>query len=141
MNIQLKSALYLIRKVIKNSELQQPKVKEDLLSIARPMLTDFQEQSWIEAVSPFVDYLNRLYQAKGNTNQLYDMTTFRNDNFSITRFMKQMKNVLALILDNSVESMKAVEETLAEEPESRDNSEWSSNINPAHETLLEENDK
>lgn len=98
---------------------------------------DFQNQSWCEAVTPYVDYLYTMHQTKINQNQFYENFSFRNDNFSTTRFSKQLKHILSVIVDNTIETVKIAEKILAEEPELKDNeSEWSSATNVTFDNKL-----
>lgn len=100
------------------------------------MLADFQEQSWIEAVAPYVDYLYQ-HQTKPKEKQSYETMTFRSD-FSLPRFMKQMKHVLSIIVENSLVASRSVDIIVDEESESKDNdSEWGSHVNPIYENKLE----
>lgn len=140
------STIYFIRKVISYADLPQ-KITENLLCIMRPGLMDFQEQSWIEASAPYVDYLYNMYQSKGNQNQFYDNFSFRNDNFSFTRFCKQLRHVLSVLVDNtSADDKKTMENAFIMEEnenllkEANDENEWSSKINPTHEVLAEINE-
>lgn len=118
--------------MIEYADLPQQKITDNLLSIIRPA-TDFHEQSWMESVAPYIDYLYTVYQTKSNQNQFYENFSFRNDNFSLSRFNKQLKHILSVIVDSSMDStMRNAENILSEEPEMKDNeSEWSSQINPS----------
>jgi hypothetical protein len=138
---QLTSTIYFIRKVIEYADLPQ-KITENLLCIMRPGLMDFQEQSWIEAAAPYVDYLYSMYQAKGNQNQFYDNFSFRNDNFSVTRFGKQLRHVLSVLVDGSADDKKTIESAfiIEEQETAADESEWSSKANPSYDTLHEVNE-
>lgn len=130
--------------MIEYADLPQ-KISEHLLCIMQPGLMDFHEQSWIEASAPYVDYLYSMFQstkAGNNQNQFYDNISFRNDNFSLTRFSKQLRHVLSiLIADNSsggedTKTMESVFITVDEEQENEmkvNESEWSSKLNPTHE--------
>jgi hypothetical protein len=127
--VQMTSTIHFIRKVIEYADLPQQKITENLLRIMRPA-ADFQHQSWCEAIGPYVFYLYSAHQTKTNQNQFYENFSFRSDNFSLTRFNKQLKHILLVIVDNTIDTMKNVEKILAEEPELKDNeSEWSSQIN------------
>ena len=142
--IQLTSTIYFIRKVIEYADLPQ-KITENLLCIMRLSLIDFQEQSWIEALAPYVDYLYNMYQVKGNQNQFYDNITIRNDNFSLTRFSKQLKHVLSVLTDSSTDDKNTMENAfIMEENETTSNadndSEWSSKLNPSHEIMATDNE-
>lgn len=98
---------------------------------------NFQNQSWCEAVSPYVDYLYSMHQTKINQNQFYENFSFRNDNFSLTRFNKQLKLILSVVVDNTIDTMVNAEKILSEEPELNDNeSEWSSQINSTFDNNL-----
>lgn len=133
---QLASTIYFIRQVIEYSDLPQQQTKDNLLCITRPLLADFQEQSWIEAVAPYVDYLYQ-HQTKPKEKQSYETMTFRSD-FSLPRFMKQMKHVLSIIVENSLVASRSVDIIVDEESESKDNeSEWGSHVNPIYENKLE----
>lgn len=118
----------------------------------RPGLIDFHKQSWIEASAPYVDYLYSLFQstkAGNNQNQFYDNISFRNDNFSLTRFSKQLRHVLSILVVDSVSSegsnedtktMENVFITMDEEQENEmkiNESEWSSKLNPTHEIMAD----
>lgn len=142
--VQLISTIYFIRKVIEYADLPQ-KITENLLCIMRPGSMDFQEQSWLEAMAPYVDYLYSMYQVKETQNQFYDNITFRNDNFSLTRFSKQLKHVLSVLTDISADDKKTMENTfIIEENESTinatDDSEWSYKLNPSHEIISADNE-
>lgn len=145
-----------MRKVIEYADLPQ-KITENLLCIMRPGLIDFHhERSWIEASAPYVDYLYTLYQQTmkdANTqNQFYDNFSFRNDNFSLTRFSKQLRHILSvLVIDysggggegsqvNDKRTMENALVTLEEDEMKIDESEWSSKLNPTHE-IMADNDK
>ncbi|KAG5671675.1 hypothetical protein PVAND_001863 [Polypedilum vanderplanki] len=139
---QLSQTIYFIRKVIEYADLPQ-KITENLLCIMRPGLMDFSEQTCIEALAPYVDYLYNIYQAKGNQNQFYDNFSFRNDNFSLTRFSKQLKHVLSILVDSSSDDKKTMENAfIIEENEttmaSIGESEWSSK---STNTLLKINEQ
>ena len=130
--------------MIEYADLPQ-KITENLLCIMRLGLIDFQEQSWIEALAPYVDYLYNMYQVKGNQNQFYDNITFRNDNFLLTRFSKQLKHVLSVLTDSSTDDKKTMENAfIMEENETTSNvdndSEWSSKLNPSHEIMAPDNE-
>lgn len=138
--------------MIEYADLPQ-KITENLLCIMRPSLMDFHEQSWIEASAPYVDYLYSLYQstkAGNNQNQFYDNISFRNDNFSLTRFSKQLRHVLSILIvdngnssDETTKTMENVFITMDEELENEikiNESEWSSKLNPTHE-IMADNDK
>lgn len=106
---------------------------------------DFHEQSWTEAVAPYVDYLYNMYQVKGNQNQFYDNVTFRNDNFSITRFSKQLRHVLSVLTDSTGDDKKTMENAfIMEENETTmtavDDNEWSSKLNPSHDIMAVDNE-
>lgn len=149
---QLTSTIYFIRKVIEYADLPQ-KITENLLCIMRPGLMDFHEssQSWIESTAPYVDYLHSIYQQTstkdGNSqNQFYDNFSFRNDNFSLTRFSKQLRHILSVLVSidgNGADDKRTMEKALAtmEEDEMKiDESEWSSKIvDPTHE-IMPDND-
>lgn len=133
---QIASTIYFIRQVIEHSDLPQQQTKDNLMCILRPMLEDFQEQSWIEAVAPYVDYLYQ-HQTKAKENSTYETMTFRND-FSLQRFTKQMKSVLSIVVENSLVASKSVDIVLTEENETKDNeSEWESHVNPLYENKME----
>lgn len=126
-----------MRKVIEFADLPQQKLAENLLCIMRPLVVDFQEHTWVETTAPYVNYLNSIYQLKENENQSYENFRFRGD-FSLTRFTKELRYILSAIIDNSTETMRNVDETLTEEPETKDNgSEWSSQINPLYIGTME----
>lgn len=134
--VQLASTIHFIRKVIEYADLPQQKIMENLLCIMRPAAS-FQDQSWCEAVAPYVDYLYSMHQTKANQNQFYENFSFRNDNFSLTRFNKQLKLIISVLVDNTIDTMKNAEKILAEEPEINDNeSEWSSQINSEFDNKL-----
>lgn len=98
---------------------------------------DFRHQSWCEAVGGYVDYIYSMHQTKTNQNQFYENFSFRNDNFSLTRFNKQLKLILSVIVDNSIDTINNAEMILAEEPEPKDNeSEWSSKFNSTFDNKL-----
>lgn len=125
--------------MIEYADLPQ-KITENLLCIMRPGLIDFERQSWIEAASPYVDYLYSLHQSKENQNQFYDNFSFRNDNFSLTRFCKHLKIVLSVLVDSTFDEKKTIENALImEENETKaDESEWSSKFNSTHDVLKED---
>jgi hypothetical protein len=134
--VQLASTIHFIRKVIEYADLPQQKTTENLLCIIRPA-ADFQDQSWCEAIAPYVDFLYSMHQTKTNQSQFYENFSFRNDNFSLTRFNKQLKHILSVIVDNTTDTIKNAERILAEEPELKDNeSEWSSQINSTFDNKL-----
>jgi hypothetical protein len=124
--------------VIEYADLPQ-KITENLMCIMRPCLMDFHEQSWIEASAPYVDYLYNLYLAKGNQNQFYDNFSFRNDNFSLTRYNKQLRHVLSVLVDSTHDEMRTMENALIMEENDKmmkiDESEWSSKFNSTHELI------
>ena len=143
------STIYFIRKVIEYADLPQ-KITENLLCMMRPDLMDFHEssQSWIESMAPYVDYLHSIYQqtTKNGTsqNQFYDNFSFRNDNFSLTRFSKQLRHILSVLVSiegNGADDKRTMETALAtmEEDEMKiDESEWSSKIvDPTHEIMAD----
>lgn len=101
------------------------------------MLADFQEQSWIEAVAPYIDYLYQ-HQTKAKENQSYETMAFRAD-FSLTRFMKQMKSVLSIVVENSLALNRSMDIIVNEENETKDD-EWESHVNPLYEDKLEASD-
>lgn len=137
--------------MIEYADLPQ-KITESLLCIMRPGLIDFHEQSWIEASAPYVDYLYSLYQSTktgNNQNQFYDNISFRSDNFSLTRFSKQLRHVLSILVVDSgssgggnedTKTMENVFITMDEEQENEmkiNESEWSSKLNPTHEIMAD----
>jgi hypothetical protein len=114
--------------VIEYADLPQ-KITENLLCIMRPGLTDFEDQSWIEASAPYVDYLYNIYHASKDT-QFYDNISFRNDNFSLTRYGRQLKHVLSVLVDNAIDDRKTMENMfVVEENDARaEESEWSAKL-------------
>ena len=125
--VQLTSTIHFIRRVIEYADLPQQKITENLLCIMRP--ADFQNQSWCEAVAPYVDYIYSMHQTRINQNQFYENFSFRNDNFSLTRFNKQLKLILSVVVD-PIDTTNNAEKILTEQPEPIDNeSEWSSKFN------------
>ena len=139
--IQLTSTIYFIRKVIEYADPAMRKITENLLGIMRPDLMDFHEQSWIEAATPYVDYLYNMYQTKSNQSQFYDNFSFRNDSFSLPRFNKQLRHVLSVLIDSSLDDKKTVENSLImeenETTEKMDESEWSSNAKTVIDIIAE----
>lgn len=142
---QLTSTIYFIRKVIEYADLPQ-KITENLLCMMRPGLIDFQElgQSWIESMAPYVDYLYNVYQQNAKESaQFYDNFSFRNDNFSVTRFSKQLRYILAVLVSidsSSVDDKKTTERvlvTMEEDETKNDENEWSSKLIPPHEIIVD----
>jgi hypothetical protein len=83
-----------------------------------------------------------MYQSKTNQNQFYEQFSFRNDNFSLARFSKQLRHVLAVITESSIESIKTTERLLMESNEEAtskdDESEWTnSKLDTTYELLNE----
>lgn len=98
--------------------------------------SDFRDQSWMEALAPFVDYIYTVYQTKTNQNQFYENFSFRTDDFSPIRFNKQLKHILSIIVDSTSDSIVKAEEILAEEPELKDNeNEW---VSHSHNSVFDE---
>lgn len=155
---QLTSTIYFIRKVIEYADLPQ-KITENLLCIMRPDLMNFHEasgQSWIESSAPYVDYLYNIYQLSNSGggkdaaggSQFYDNFSFRNDNFSLTRFSKQLRHILQSVLvaidtnattttADDKRTMEKVLMTMEEDEMKIDESEWSSKLNPTHEIMAD----
>lgn len=110
--------------MIEYAEIPQPKIKENLLYITRPFVADFQVQSWVEAVAPYVDYLYNMRQTTSNENQPYENFSFNNDNFSVTRLNKQLKNIFSVVTENSAQNnLLSAEKVLVEEQTDNEN-EW-----------------
>jgi hypothetical protein len=135
--VQLATTIHFIRKVIEYADLPQQKITENLLCIMRPA-ADFRNQSWCEAVAPYVDFIYSMHQTRTNQNQFYENFSFRNDNFSLTRFNRQLKLILSVVVDNTNETVvNNAEMILVEEPEPKDNeSEWSSKFNSTFDNKL-----
>lgn len=131
----MESTFNLIRKAIEYSDIPQQRVTESLLAIMRPAC-EFHNQSWMESLSPFVDYIYTIYMTtKSNQNQFYENFTFRTDDFSVGRFSKQLKHILSIIVDSTSDSIVRAEELLSEEPELKDNdNEW---ISHHHNSLFD----
>lgn len=93
----------------------QPKLKENLIYATRPFVTDFQEQSWIEAVAPYFEFLYNSRQTKLKDNQPYENFSFHNDSFSVLRLNKQLRNILSVLTENSTDvfSMEKVVEEVS----------------------------
>lgn len=91
-------------------------VTDSLLLFARPQLADFQQQTWVEAAAPYIDHLYNVYQRKQNENHF-------SNNFSLTRFCKQLKVVLA-----AVESAKMVDSAIKEVDD--EEKEWNATSQP-----------
>lgn len=124
--MQLSSIVFFMGRVIEYSDLPQQTMKEHLISITRHLLVDFQDRSWVEATAPFVEHLYSMRQTKGNENQFYDNFSVRKDSFSLTRFNKQLRFILSLLLVDTSSS----EKVLFEEPANEiDTSEWSAGDN------------
>lgn len=137
--------------MIEYADLPQ-KITENLLCIMRPGLMDFHEsgEGWIEASAPYIDYLYSIYQQSikdgKSQGQFYDNFSFRNDNFSLTRYGKQLRQILSILVSvdgEPIDEKKTMEKVLAtmEEDEMKiDESEWSSKLNPTHEIMATDND-
>lgn len=122
--VQVASTICFLRKMIEYTEIPQPKIKENLLYITRPFVADFQVQSWVEAVAPYVDYLYNMRQTTSNENQPYENFSFNNDNFSVTRLNKQLKNIFSVVTENSAQNnLLSAEKVLVEEQTDNEN-EW-----------------
>lgn len=126
----------MIRGAIEHADIPQQRVTASLLALMRPA-SDFRDQSWMEALAPFVDYIHTVYQTKTNQKQFYENFSFRtNDDFSPMRFSKQLRHILSIIVDSTSDSIVKAEEILAEEPELKDNeNEW---VSHAHNSVFDE---
>lgn len=132
---QLESTFHLIRTAIEHADIPQQRVTASLLALMRSA-SDFRDQSWMEALAPFVDYIHTVYQTKSNQTQFYENFSFRTDDFSSIRFNKQLKHILSIIVDSTSDSIVKAEEILAEEPELKDNeNEW---LSRAHNSVFDE---
>lgn len=143
--------------MIEYADLPQ-KITENLLCIMRPGLIDFHEtgQSWIETMAPYVDYLYNIYQQSATKDgaQFYDNFSFRNDNFSLTRFSKQLRHILSVLIVTTTSTnnesstapfddkrtMEKVLITMEEDEMKIDESEWSSKLNPTYEIIANNDD-
>lgn len=109
--------------MIEYADMLQQKTKENLMFITRPFVADFQEQSWVETVAPYVEYLYNMRQTTANENQPYENFSFNNDNFSITRLNKQLRNIFSVVAENSTENnLLSAEKVVEEQPENEN--EW-----------------
>lgn len=118
------STIFFLRKMIEYADMPQQKMKENLMYTTRPFVADFQQQSWVEAVAPYVDYLYNMRQATSSETQPYENFSFNNDNFSVTRLNKQLKNIFSVLMENSTENnFLSAEKVLVEEAADNEN-EW-----------------
>lgn len=109
--------------MIEYADMPQQKMKDNLMYTTRPFVADFQEQNWVEAVAPYVDYLYNMRQTTSTENQPYENFAFNNDNFSVTRLNKQLKNIFSVVMENSKENNLLAEKVLLEEQLDNEN-EW-----------------
>lgn len=57
-------------------------------------------------------------QTTSNENQPYENFSFNNDNFSVARLNKQLKNIFAVMMENSTENnLLSAEKVLIEDNE------------------------
>ena len=92
--------IYFMNKVAEQVNLPSQKNKEQLSSITRPTISDFQNVSWVEAVAPSVDFISNVQQSsKKSNNQPYQNYSTRSENFSFGKFSKQLKFILSGLAD------------------------------------------
>lgn len=98
---QLASTVYFLRKVIEFTAISPQKTKDELLCLMKPFIVDFQEQSWVESVAPYADFLHNVRQK--SPSETYENFDFHNFNFSITKFNRQLKSILTVLVESLVE--------------------------------------
>lgn len=108
---QLTYAVAFIGKVLKYGELPS-KITDSFLSISRP-ITDWREHGWEETIAPYIEYFHNMNQTKFCKTQIYENFSFKQESFSIVKFKKHLKQLLCIIVEDSLaDSLKETEKLL-----------------------------